>query len=106
GRRGGGWGGVTGRGSRVCWRSSSASWRNCLLSRRRRSAGVLMRSSRGVLDGWDKGETPPARSAFKLIGRQVINQPQPKGQTENAEKCLTGHGFCAWWAGTAAPPKA
>jgi len=45
------WPPVTATASIVSWRSSSASWRNWPLSSRRRSAGVLTRSRRGVLEG-------------------------------------------------------
>src|SRR5712692_8437002 len=75
----------------VSCRSSSATCRSCLLSRRRRSAGILIRSRRGVLEGSDKRGNSTAVAAravsvkrYSLKGRRQFNQDQLyQGQIEN-----------------------
>src|SRR5215813_2154237 len=74
------WPPVTATASTVSWRSSSASWRSWLLLRRRRSAGVVTRSRRGVLEGWaTRGDSD---GGGNLTGWLRFNQPGRQDQPE------------------------
>src|SRR5215831_20500119 len=83
------WPPVTATASTVSWRSSSASWRSWLLSSRRTSAGVLMRSRRGVFEDWDTREdSADGLGGDNLTGWLKFNQAGPQAQTRNAAKSL------------------
>src|SRR5262249_5772861 len=92
------WPPVTATASTVSWRSSSASCRSWLVLRRRRSAGVLMRSRRGVVEDWaTRGDSD---GGGNLTGWLRFNQPGRQDQTKNTAKSLTHLAFSAMLGGT------